>query len=433
MKELEDIEIRSEEVQEILGTPPSWMVRWGSLSAFALFVVLMWLSFLVKYPDAVDADIRLVSKDPPVRLTAFNANRIDEVIVKNNTRVDSGQALIAFRSTANFRHVLSLEDYITALPSMRDEDLLKFKVPSNLVLGELQADLFDFQDVQLKYNSEMYKNLSSSDLRSSQSRISRLDRSLDYQKEMRRQIQEQIAEAEQERKNKEHLVSVDQASQEDVNRVHRRIMELNKELIRTETEIRDRESELSALRIKVRSLESGADNETNFASDVLRESFTRLREGVNTWKQRYIIESPRSGLVQIVGRNVAENSFVYKDEQLMVILPNKNKEIVGKMFIPFNRSGRVKIKQKVIVRLESLDFQEFGVLEGEVAWKALSPRDDGEKSEVAVEVIFPNKMITTAGKVVATEEELYGEARIITEERRFIERIFSGIRGYSNY
>ena len=127
MKELEDIEIRSEEVQEILGTPPSWMVRWGSLTAFALFVVLMWLSFLVKYPDVVEADIRLVSKDPPVRITASNANRIDEVVIKNNTQVDSGQALIAFRSTANFRHVLTLEDYITALPSMRDEDLLKFK------------------------------------------------------------------------------------------------------------------------------------------------------------------------------------------------------------------------------------------------------------------------------------------------------------------
>lgn len=433
MKELEDIEIRSEEVQEILGTPPSWMVRWGSLTAFALFVVLMWLSFLVKYPDVVEADIRLVSKDPPVRITASNANRIDEVVVKNNSQVDSGQALIAFRSTANFRHVLTLDDYITALHSMRDEDLLRFKVPTNLVLGELQADLFDFQDVQLKYNSEMYKDLSSSDLRSSQSRISRLDRSLDYQKEMRRQIQEQIAVAEQERKNKEHLVSVNQASTDDVNRVQSRIMEFNKELIRTETEIRDRESELSALRIKVRSLESGADNETNFASDVLRESFNRLREGVNTWKQRHLIESPRSGLVQIVGRNVAENSFVYKDEQLMVVIPNKNKEIIGKMFIPFNRSGRVKLNQKVVVRLESLDFQEFGVLEGIVAWKALSPRDDGEKSEVAVEVIFPNKMITTAGKLVPSDEELYGKGRIITEERRFIERIFSGIRGYRSY
>ncbi|WP_421800118.1 HlyD family efflux transporter periplasmic adaptor subunit [Haliscomenobacter sp.] len=433
MKELEDIEIRSEEVQEILGTPPSWMVRWGSLTALALFVVLMWLSFLVKYPDIVEADIRLVSKDPPVRITAPNANRIEEVVVKNNSQVDSGQALIAFRSTANFRHVLTLDDYITALHSLRDEDLLKFKVPSNLVLGELQADLFDFQDVQLKYNSELYKDLSSSDLRSSQSRISRLDRSLDYQKEMRRQIQEQIAVAEQERKNKEHLVSVNQASQDDVNRVQSRIMEFNKELIRTETEIRDRESELSALRIKVRSLESGADNETNFASDVLRESFNHLREGVNTWKQRHLIESPRSGMVQIVGRNVAENSFVYKDEQLMVVIPNKNKEIIGKMFIPFNRSGRVKLNQKVVVRLESLDFQEFGVLEGIVAWKALSPRDDGEKSEVAVEVIFPNKMVTTAGKLVPSDEELYGKGRIITEERRFIERIFSGIRGYRSY
>lgn len=433
MKELEDIEIRSEEVQEILGTPPSWMVRWGSLTALALFVLLMWLSFLVKYPDVVEADIRLVSKDPPIRITASNANRIDEVIVKNNTMVDSGQALIAFRSNANFRHVLTLEDYITALPSLRDEDLLKFKVPNNLVLGELQADLFDFQDVQLKYNSQAYKNLSTSDLRSSQIRITRLDRSMDYQKEMRRQIQEQIAEAEQERKNKEHLVSVNQASQEDVNRVQRRIMDLNKELIRTETEIRDRDSELSALRIKVRSMERGADSETNFASDVLRESFLRLRAGVNTWKESNIIEAPRSGLVQIVGRNVVENNFVYKDEPLMAIVPSKSKEIVGKMFIPFNRSGRVKLKQKVIVHLESLDYQEYGVLEGEVAWKSLSPRDDGQKVEVPIDVTFPTKMVTTAGKLVPTDEELFGEARIITEERRFIERIFSGIRGYSNY
>lgn len=433
MKELEDIEIRSEEVQEILGTPPSWMVRWGSLTALALFVLLMWLSFLVKYPDVVEADIRLVSKDPPVRITASNASRIEEVIAKNNTYVDSGQALIAFRSTANFRHVLTLEDYVAALPSLKDEDLLKFKVPNNLVLGELQADLFDFQDVQLKYNSEMYRNLSNSDLRSSQSRISRLDRSLDFQKQVRGQIQEQIAQAEQERKNKEHLVSVNQASQEDVNKVQRSIMELNKELMRTETEIRDRESELSALRIKVRSLENGADNGSNFASDVLRESFQHLREGINTWKERHIIEAPRGGLVQIVGRNVAENNFVYKDEPLMVVVPSKRKEIIGKMYIPFNRSGRVKRKQKVIVRLESLDYQEFGVLEGEVSWKSLSPRDDGQKVEVPIDVAFPHGMVTTAGKQVPTDEELFGEARIITEERRFIERIFSGIRGYSNY
>ena len=106
-------------------------------------------------------------------------------------------------------------------------------------------------------------------------------------------------------------VSVDQASQDDVNKVLRRIMELNKELARTESEIRDRESEISALRIKVRSMESGADKETNFASEVLRESFLRLRAGVITWKQQHIIEAPTSGLVQIIGRNVSENNFVY--------------------------------------------------------------------------------------------------------------------------
>ena len=103
------------------------------------------------------------------------------------------------------------------------------------------------------------------------------------------------------------------------------------------------------------------------------------------------------------------------------------------MFIPFQRSGKVKVNQKVIVRLESLDYQEYGVLEGRVAWKSLSPRDNGEKVEVPIDVVFSKELMTTAGKQVPTDEELFGEARIITEERRFIERIFSGIKGYRSY
>jgi multidrug resistance efflux pump len=432
MKELDNIEIRSEEVQEILGTPPSWMVRWGSLAALAVFVLLMWLSFLVRYPDVIEDNIRLVSKQPPANLASPNAIRIEEVVVRNNTLVDSGEVLIAFRSTANFRHILTLDDYISNMRGIKDQDLLNLKVPSNLVLGEVQADFLEFQDAQRKYNSDIYQNLSSFDLRSSQSRISSLDRSLDYQKEVREQIREQIAEAEQDRKNKEYLVSTNQVSQEDVNKVLRRIMDLNKELARSESEIRDRESELSALRIKVRSIERGSED-TNIASDVLQETFKRLKATISAWKQQYLLEAPTAGLVQIVGRNVAENVFVNKTEPLLSIIPQFKQEKIGKMFIPFERSGKVKVGQRVIVQLESLDFQEYGVLEGEVSWRSLTPRDDPDdeqKSELPIDVRFPNGLITTTGKAITTDEVLLGKARIITEERRFIERVFSGVSRY---
>lgn len=432
MKELEDIEIRSEEVQEILGTPPSWMVRWGSLSALALFVALMWLSFLVKYPDVVEDDIRLMPKNPPVSISAPSALTIEEVLIQNDMTVDSGRALIVFRSAANFQHILTLDDQLAAVKGRSDGELLKISVPSYYQLGEIQNELYAFQDVQSKFNSDKYKNLSNYDLRTSQIRINSLERGMIFQKEYKQQTLEQIAEAEQDRRNKEHLVSVGQASQEDVNKIIRKIMDFNKDLARIETEIRDRQSEITALKAKINSIKRGTDGDSNFASNLLRESFERLKASINTWKQRYILEAPTDGKVQIVASNVSNNSFVKQYEQLLSIVPTAKQETIGKMYIPFERSGKVKVHQKVIVQLESLEFPEYGVLEGEVSWKAFSPKDDGEKAELPVEIRFPQGMVTTAGKQVPTEELLSGHARIITEEKRFIERIFSGIRRYQS-
>ena len=48
---LEDIELRSEEVQEILAKVPHWMLRWGNVLFLSLILMLLFLSWLIKYPD----------------------------------------------------------------------------------------------------------------------------------------------------------------------------------------------------------------------------------------------------------------------------------------------------------------------------------------------------------------------------------------------
>lgn len=39
---LDNIELRSEEVQEILTRVPNWMIRWGSVLFFSPFAVELW-------------------------------------------------------------------------------------------------------------------------------------------------------------------------------------------------------------------------------------------------------------------------------------------------------------------------------------------------------------------------------------------------------
>lgn len=47
----------SNEAQEILGKPPVWIVRWGSIIIFAIFLLTFIGCYFIKFPDIVKAPI----------------------------------------------------------------------------------------------------------------------------------------------------------------------------------------------------------------------------------------------------------------------------------------------------------------------------------------------------------------------------------------
>ena len=57
MENENNLDLRSEEVMEILGTPPGWLLRFGTLLFFLLLVLLSWLSYWIEYPDVVENEI----------------------------------------------------------------------------------------------------------------------------------------------------------------------------------------------------------------------------------------------------------------------------------------------------------------------------------------------------------------------------------------
>ena len=52
-----EIELRSPIVQEILGTPPLWIIRWGTSVMFFVIFGLVAGSYFFKYPDVISATI----------------------------------------------------------------------------------------------------------------------------------------------------------------------------------------------------------------------------------------------------------------------------------------------------------------------------------------------------------------------------------------
>ena len=51
MNEEDKIELRSEEFQEVLGSVPPWILRWGITVLAIVVVILLIGSAIVKYPD----------------------------------------------------------------------------------------------------------------------------------------------------------------------------------------------------------------------------------------------------------------------------------------------------------------------------------------------------------------------------------------------
>ena len=47
-EEDKDLELRSEEVKEIMGNPPSWIIRWGSTLAFGVVALLFFFAWFIK-------------------------------------------------------------------------------------------------------------------------------------------------------------------------------------------------------------------------------------------------------------------------------------------------------------------------------------------------------------------------------------------------
>ena len=72
----ENLNLRSEEVQEILTNPPVWIVRWGITLIFVFTFILLSLSFIIKYPDFVSAKVLITTEQPTEKIIARNSGPI---------------------------------------------------------------------------------------------------------------------------------------------------------------------------------------------------------------------------------------------------------------------------------------------------------------------------------------------------------------------
>lgn len=424
MKNESNIEVLNEEIQEILGTPPGWILRFGTLIFFIVIVVLIWLSYWIQYPDVVVSEIIVSFNNPPTKLISTKSGYINKLHAVHNQKVKKGQLLISYNSEANYKDVLSLYEKLLQVKQTNQSSILSLSFTENYSIGELQKYLFQFLEKQKQYSLRVKGISEITDISDKQKQISSLENGIEYSTNLRDNLAVQIDNTQIQLKNEEAMVKMDKLSQSELNKTRDKLTVLSSNLNATEAEIKDKQFKISNLRSDLAGLRVNSEKGREVALSEMNATFVQFKSNVSQWISSHLIISPIDGTIQVTNKFLKSGQYVNKDEPLLIIIPPQSNKMKGLMNVPFTESGNIKRNQLVLVNLNSYPSSKYGIIQGKVASSSSIALEEDGKLVSPVTVYLENGLVTTTGYKVSTKKELSGMARIITQNKRFIQRIF---------
>ena len=149
------------------------------------------------------------------------------------------------------------------------------------------------------------------------------------------------------------------------------------------------------------------------------QAFYQLKKAIKDWELNYVLRSSIDGKVTFL-QLWSVNQTVTSGDNVFAIIPSNETNYIGKLKAIAQNSGKIKVGQEVNIRLANYPDREFGIIKGKVKSISLTPDKDGN---LLIDVSLPNGLKTSYKKDIAFQQEMSGNADIITEDLRLLERL----------
>lgn len=417
-----EIELRSEDVQDILTKIPHWIIRWGSLVVLIILLLLFLVSWMVKYPDIITTEITITTQIPPEKLVAKTSGKIQAILIDDKEIVYENTPLAVIENAANYKAVFLLKS-ITDTISLSNSKF-PFEKLQAAQLGEIENNFAMFQKEyiasELNKQLQPYKVESSAQSFEAKQLRERLQL-LEGQKEIN-QSELQLLKTDVERYEKLFKKGVISAQEIEKQRLIYLQAEKNyKSVLSSISQLKSSINELN------RSSKTTVINESTTSINLERsvmQSFYQLKKAIKDWELNYVFRSSVKGTVSFL-QIWSENQTINTGENMFAIIPSTEKGYIGKVKAKAQNSGKLKIGQKVNIRLANYPDREFGVIEGKLKTISLTPDKEGN---LLLDIELPNGLKTSYKKQINFQQEMTGTADIITEDLRLLERLLYQFR-----
>ncbi len=426
-EEINNIEIRSEEIEEILGKTPNWIIRCGITVVFIVIALIFIGSWFFKYPDIINSTIVITTENVPATIVAKTSGKITDIFVKDNQIIKKNEYIAVIENPANYLHVKEISDKLDTLKSIiLDFDSAVYKMinfKSVYSLGDLQTPFSTFRKNYEDYLEFLRMDYQHKKIESINKQITKYKQM--YAKLVKQQdiMQQKLVIGGSQFSRDSSLYSNNTIALADFEKSKTTLLDNKYSVESSSATIDNTIISINQLEQSILELEQDyAEKKKNYEL-LLKESYDNLQSQIKLWEQTYILKSPVDGIITFT-EIWSINQNVVAGDKVMTVVPKETSRILGKLTIPVSGSGKVKAGQKVNIKLANYPYMEYGMIEGKIKSISLIPSDNTYIAEVE----FPQGLITNYGKKIEFGQEMQGSAEIITEDIRLIERFFNPIK-----
>ena len=364
-KKLDNIELRSEEVQEILTRVPHWMIRWGNLLFLSLILLVLFISWLIKYPDIILAESLITTQTPPQKEYAKVSGRIEAILVDDNEKVNPDQPLAILENTAEYKDVFKLKSIIDTITLNKKNFIFPKDSLPILFLGDIETQFALFENNYNLYLLNKNYDPITNKLTANKNTVTELRRQLANLKSQREIYKSayDLALSQLDRQKElfdKGVIAAQTLESEKIN-----FAQTERNFENFENSISQITNALNNASMTSKGTEIEQIKEEITSLKTVLQSFNQLKKAIRDWERNFVLKSNIEGTVSYLNY-WNTNQFVNQGDLVFTIIPSKNSSFLARLKTPAQNSGKIKVGQKVNVNMDNYPNSEFGVLNGTV-------------------------------------------------------------------
>lgn len=415
-----NLHLRSSEVSEIISHEPGFLIRWGITIFCAVLIVVIIACWFVKYPDVVATKTVINGVNAPKDVRTKTDGKLIKLFVTENKLVVQNEIIGYIESRAKHATIIQLSNFLDtfSIVLQKQPELLAFnKIPVKQIesLGELQQAYQTFQQAAMSFKQYLFSGFYLQKKIMLQQDIVYLDKTYNnllVQKKMQEEdlaLQQETYNANEKMKSEKVISALDfRNEQSKLIGKKMGLPQINASIINIESSKHEKQKEIAEL-----------NNQIAQQKNIFNEALNTFKAQIADWEAKFLLKAPISGNIAFANF-LQENVQLNSNQTVCFINPN-NTKFYAEAYITQNNFGKLAVGQKVLLKFPAYPNEQFGFVEGSLAYISKIPTDSGYLAKISL----PEKLITNYNKELQYHQGLRANGEIITQNMRLLERFFN--------